>query len=1208
MIGYSARKTQRSSQWAAPKQRPHVRPILEILEDRLAPATACTFDGTCDGFTLAHFPDPDPSPTPVLAQVLPGGPDAAFLRLASAPAPHLNTITFARTDAGAFRTLVATFDFRITPVSGRADGFGFALLNTTFFGTTGNVTLASSSSTGALAEEPNFVGRHQPPGSPNLGAGSVGVGFDVYPNLDLGDLSGNAISLHFNGLVVAQKDVSGCVDLARGGSSFIRARLELRPGTTLDGGDVSVYLTPLQPDMTPQGLPCTVYERHTIPGFIPFEGRVFFGARSGGLAAHHDLDNINVTFADPVPQSFAWTASSFTAVERGNAGGGGSAQVSVRRLGSSNSTATVDYLTSNGSAVAPADYTTTAGRLTFAPGETLHMITVPLQDDPSVEADETFQAALSNPSPGAVLGATATATITIRDVDDDPPEQVGQWSAPIPFGFVAIHTHVLPTGEVMYWEDRHLPGDPEHAAIGEIRLWNPTTGAITTPAMLPGYDVFCAGHSFLADGRLFVTGGHDAAGDGIGLDRVSTYNPFSGTWDSTLPVMTNAPGMTGRRWYPTNTALPNGDVLVTGGSMDNALTPNPLPQVWQSATGTWRNLTNALLPLPLYPFMFLAPNGQVFAAGASPMTRSLDTAGTGAWSGITFTTYGWRDYGTAVTYEIGNRREVLLAGGTADLDRALGLLPTASAEVIDLRAAVPTWRAVSPMSTGRRHGTATLLPDGTVLVLGGTSSAGFNDATGAVFAPELYNPATETWTTLAPNQVRRIYHSTAVLLPDGRVLLAGGGQPAATDGVDHTDAEVYSPPYLFRGPRSVILAAPGAVRYGQRFALQIANGLAIARATLVRLPSTTHAFDQNQVLVHLTGLAESSGRLELTAPAGATTAPPGHYMLFLVDTNGVPSVARIIQLTNDTSGVAATPDAGAAPRVRILSTTGYVQGEFLAFGASFLGGVRLARTDLTGDGVPEFFAAPGPGGQPFVNVFDGRTYQFLRQLQVYGLAFTGGVNLAVADVLNQGRPQLIVAPGLGGLPVVNLFDAFSGSFLRSIEVYGQSFTHGVRITTADVNNDLVPEILTAPQPGGAPVVNIFQASSGTLLRSVPVFGMSFTGGLFVTAGDVTGDGRAEVLAAPDRGGQPVVNAVDPRTGQFLRQYAIFASSFLGGVRICALDVNRDGLADILGAPGPGGEPLVKVLDGSMRRQQLDLFFAYERSLLRGLFLACTEGP
>ena len=217
-----------------------------------------------------------------------------------------------------------------------------------------------------------------------------------------------------------------------------------------------------------------------------------------------------------------------------------------------------------------------------------------------------------------------------------------------------------------------------------------------------------------------------------------------------------------------------------------------------------------------YPQMFLAPNGKVFNSGETTTTRYLDTAGTGAWTVVANRVGPNRDYGSAVMYAPG---KILVMGG--------GDPPTNTAEVIDLTQSSPSWSAVGSMFFARRQLNATLLPDGTVLVTGGTSSPAFNNPAGAVHAAELWDPANPMqWTTLASSSgIPRVYHSSALLLPDARVLSMGGN--------DQTTSEIYSPPYLFKGTRPTITSAPTSVAYGQSFFVGTPD--AISKVTMLRL-------------------------------------------------------------------------------------------------------------------------------------------------------------------------------------------------------------------------------------------------------------------------------------------------------------------------------------------------------------------------------------
>ena len=202
------------------------------------------------------------------------------------------------------------------------------------------------------------------------------------------------------------------------------------------------------------------------------------------------------------------------------------------------------------------------------------------------------------------------------------------------------------------------------------------------------------------------------------------------------------------------------------------------------------------------------------------------------------------------------------------------------------------------MKWARRQMSLTVLPDGTVLAIGGSSSGGFNDATLAVLATERWDPATRQWSVLASMQVPRMYHSNTLLLPDGRVISAGGGRPAATNTTDQPNAQIYSPPYLFKSDgtaadRPVISSAPTEVTHGQSFSIATPNPAAVGAVSLVRLGSFTHSFDQNQRFTWLT-FSTSAGAVNPTLP-DLNTCPPGHYMLFILQ-NGVPSVAKIVHV------------------------------------------------------------------------------------------------------------------------------------------------------------------------------------------------------------------------------------------------------------------------------------------------------------------------
>ena len=166
----------------------------------------------------------------------------------------------------------------------------------------------------------------------------------------------------------------------------------------------------------------------------------------------------------------------------------------------------------------------------------------------------------------------------------------------------------------------------------------------------------------------------------------------------------------------------------------------------------------------------------------------------------------------------------------------------------------------------------------------------------AVSQAELWSPVSETWTTMASMQKPRLYHSIALLLPDGRVLAAGGGRfNGVNEPTDQLSSETYSPPYLFKGIRPAIGSAPQTATYNGTIAVQTPDAARIAAVSLIRLGSVTHAFNRDQRFLQLPFTIVSDA-LNVQTPANANLAPPGHYMLFILKTNGVPSMAAILQL------------------------------------------------------------------------------------------------------------------------------------------------------------------------------------------------------------------------------------------------------------------------------------------------------------------------
>jgi hypothetical protein len=443
----------------------------------------------------------------------------------------------------------------------------------------------------------------------------------------------------------------------------------------------------------------------------------------------------------------------------------------------------------------------------------------------------------------------------------------GQWSAVASWPTRAVHATLLPDGRVFFVS--------YYAESLHPNIWDPVSNTFTATAS-SSYALFCAGHTTLADGRVFIAGGHIA--DFTGYAHTVIFDPATNGF-------TSLPNMNTGRWYPTATTLPNGDVLVVSGDINSNTNVDALPQVFQFSTKTWRNLTTAQLSQPLYPNMLVAPNGKVFNAGPSRQSRYLNTAGTGAWTNVAVLNFGGvRDYGPAVMYAPG---KVLDVGGSNP--------PTATAEIIDLNAATPAWKFTSSMHFPRRQHNAVVLPDGKVFIVGGSKASGFDTSTSPVLPTEMWDPATGQFTVMASIAVYRGYHSTALLLADGRVLSAGGN-------VGGPNAQVFSPPYLFAGARPSIASAPVSAGYGQTVFVGTSDAASISKVTLLKQASVTHTNSMSQGFQTLSFTKTSTG-LNVTMPANANLATPGYYMLFILNGSGVPSVGSIIQISATAAAV-----------------------------------------------------------------------------------------------------------------------------------------------------------------------------------------------------------------------------------------------------------------------------------------------------------------
>ena len=491
---------------------------------------------------------------------------------------------------------------------------------------------------------------------------------------------------------------------------------------------------------------------------------------------------------------------------------------------------------------------------------------------------------------GAAAGsATINATLrtysgsAVLNVSSTTPPNLGQWSAPFGIGAIGIHAALLNTGQVLLYQYGTPYGNGNRSCCSLAKVFDPNTYSITDVTLPFTRDIFCSGLSMLANGQVIITGGtYDPLHEDAGIFDTTIFDPPTGTWSST-GLMNYA------RWYPSNVELPDGTTLTMAGSDQTGKGRQRSLEIYNPATGAWTALPASAnmqdKPEPeLYPSLFLLPNGTVVDAGPNQTTRLFNPS-TQTWSTVGLMNYGYRDHEASVL--LPGLEKVLISGGSPT-HNSQGTTFTNTAEVIDFSSPTPAWAYIGSMNIGRYHHMLVLLADGTVLAVGGAQNGHYGSP---VLVPELYNPATGIWTEM-PSQVgHRGYHSTALLLPDGRVLSAGSDSSTPWQ----QTLEIYSPPYLFQGARPVISSAPTSIPYSSNFTLTTPDAGNVTRVALIRPGAVTHSTNFEQRYVDLTWQG-GQGQLTVATPSSPNMAPPGSYMLVIVNSSGVPSVMPFLQL------------------------------------------------------------------------------------------------------------------------------------------------------------------------------------------------------------------------------------------------------------------------------------------------------------------------
>ena len=538
---------------------------------------------------------------------------------------------------------------------------------------------------------------------------------------------------------------------------------------------------------------------------------------------------------------------------------------------------------------------------------------------------------------------------------------------------IAIHQIVLPTGKVLFLSYPFTNYTTATNMASYAWLWDPSLGTgpgafkevdppINPATNLP-FNLWCGGQTVLPDGRVVIVGGTlryenktvktngTDPDNHLGLNVIVTFNPFTETWALQQTPTGNSKLMVSGRWYPTLVTLPDGRVVIMSGRdssiPDNGATVAQVEVFTPSPNMDGTNGSVAVAPssadrvTALYPHLFLLPDNTAAGAGSSAQFPKILLAGPGKTSSndsAILDTRNWtwtnlppldgnRDYGTAVLMPgstSGSTEVRLIGGGTMSVKTSLRL---------DLSNPGAGWLAAPAMSINRSHFNTTILPDGSLFSFGGglgvvnspnkenpnapyVGAIGDNYQTTGTNPPqewtsELWTPSTNTWKQVATQHDNRTYHSTGVLLPDGTVLSAGDDRPTHQPLTART-AEIYSPPYLFNGPRPTIASAPIQVGYGQSFL--VGTGDQVSSAVLVAPAAVTHANDMDQRSIKL-AVTPAAGGVVLSTPADQTVLPPRYYMLFLLNAQGVPSVAKWVKVDPSTAApIFATPapDGGAA--------------------------------------------------------------------------------------------------------------------------------------------------------------------------------------------------------------------------------------------------------------------------------------------------------
>jgi hypothetical protein len=498
----------------------------------------------------------------------------------------------------------------------------------------------------------------------------------------------------------------------------------------------------------------------------------------------------------------------------------------------------------------------------------------------------------------------------------DLPHVAGTWQTlPYQMAINPISATLLHSGKVFLvaGSENDAYNNTSGAQSYRAAVWDPTgddQSSIVTKQI--GYDVFCSGTAQLPHGRTLTIGG-SASYAFTGESHATFFDPVT-------EQMSGAQSMADGRWYGTATALGDGRIMAFSGLKSNGATSQNI-QIYdlKNACAGWGSTINEPFVPPLYPRTFLLPDGRLFftshGSGGSVATAWFFNPGSSTWTSSVAKTRD-RAYGAGVILPLlppSYTPKIMAFGGGPSTGEE-------STELIDLSAGSPSWTPKANMSAKRRQMNSVLLPNGKVLLSGGSQDDEVPNTPGKT--ADVYDPATNVMNPGGTAAYSRLYHSTALLLPDATV--ASLGSNPGPRGKYASAIEIYTPAYLFdandqlitSGRPAITSVTPGPIGYGAGLTVTYTSSSPIASAVLMRPGSTTHAFDMEQRMVGLCGASPQpactgSGTLTLTAPPNGNVAPPGYYMLFLLDASGVPSKAEFLELASVTAnppdGVISSP-------------------------------------------------------------------------------------------------------------------------------------------------------------------------------------------------------------------------------------------------------------------------------------------------------------